>query len=143
MSQIALNKEDRRAAIIDMEKTILSLPQLSIEAKHYFAGGMYARELFMPKNSAFTGAIHTKEHFVNLIGDISVATDEGVVRYTGYCTFTGVAGSKRAVFLHEDTVWTTFHVTDKITVSECEEDLTVSTYEDFLQIVGGSKCLLV
>jgi len=76
-----------------MENTILTLPQVEAIPKHYIGGGMYARELFMPKDSYFTGKIHVKEHIVILCGDVTVATDEEVVRYTGYCAFVGKPGS--------------------------------------------------
>ncbi len=138
----AKNAEEQRLAILDMEQSLLSLPQIQMEAKHYIAGGMYARELFMPKGSAVTGKIHIKEHLVVLCGDVSVATDDGVERYTGYCTFVGAPGSKRALYMHEDTVWTAIHATDKLTVEECEANLVTNSYEEFLKIVGESQCLI-
>jgi len=143
MSAVAISKEDKRKAIYEMENSILALPQVKAVPKHYIGGGMYARELFMPEGSVFTGKIHVKEHIVILCGDVTVATDEEVVRYTGYCTFVGKPGSKRALYMHADTVWTAIHTTDKITVEECEESLVTNSYEEFLKIAGGDKCLLV
>jgi len=134
-------KEAQRKSILDMEKSLLHLPQIQLEPKHYIAGGMYARELFMPKGSAVTGKIHIKEHLVILCGDVSVATDDGVIRYTGYCTFVGAPGSKRALYMHEDTVWTAIHTTDKLTVEECESTLVTNSYEEFLKIAGDTLCL--
>lgn len=134
MNNIARTKEDQRQAILDMEQSLLILPQIKMEAKHYIGGGMYARELFMPKGSAVTGKIHIKEHLVILCGDVSVATDDGVERYTGYCTFVGKPGSKRALYMHEDTVWTAIHTTDKLTVEECEDTLVTNSYEHFLRL---------
>jgi hypothetical protein len=143
MNQLARIKEGRRDAIYAMEETILTFPQVKVEPRHYIGGGMYARELFMPKGSTFTGKIHIKEHIVILCGDVTVATDEDVVRYTGYCTFVGKPGSKRALYMHEDTVWTAIHTTDSMTVEQCEETLVTNSYEEFLRIAGGDKCLLV
>lgn len=136
------NKEDQRESILKMERSLKSLPQIKLEPKHYIAGGMYARELFMPKGAAVTGKIHIKEHLVILCGDVSVATDDGVTRYTGYCTFVGSPGSKRALYMHEDTVWTAIHTTDKVTVEDCESTLVTNSYEEFLQIAGDQKCLI-
>jgi hypothetical protein len=142
MNQVVVSTEEQRLAILSMEESLKSLPQIKMEAKHYIAGGMYARELFMPKGSAVTGKIHIKEHLVILCGDVSVATNDGVTRYTGYCTFVGSPGSKRALFMHEDTVWTAIHATDKLTVEECEETLVTNSYEEFLKIAGDPQCLI-
>lgn len=142
MNAVALTQEQMRENILAYEQRLLEFPQIKLEPKHYIGGGMYARELFMPKGSSCTGKIHIKEHIVVLCGDVSVATDDGVTRYTGYCTFVGSPGSKRALFMHEDTVWTAIHTTDKLTVEDCEQTLVTNTYEDFLRIAGEGQCLI-
>lgn len=141
LNSLSVIQEEQRQAILHMEQSLLSLPQIKMEAVHYFGGGMYARELFMPKGSTVTGKIHIKEHLVILCGDVSVATNDGVERYTGYCTFVGAQGSKRAFYMHEDTVLTAIHTTDKLTVEECETTLVTNSYEEFIKIAGESQCL--
>jgi len=62
-NQLALlgTVQDKRAAILEYERQLKEMPQILVEARHYIAGGMYARELFMPKSYSFTGKIHLKE----------------------------------------------------------------------------------
>ena len=57
--------------------------QIKIEPVHYFAHGLYAREIFIAKGTCLTGKIHLYGH-INIIskGDISVMTDEGIKRIT-------------------------------------------------------------
>lgn len=141
MSQVAKTKDHRRQDIRRAEESLLSLPQIKMEPKHYFAQGLYARELFMPAGTAVTGKIHIKEHLcIILYGDVSVATDDGVERLKGPCTFVGKPGSKRALYMHEDTLWTAIHATDETSVEDCERTLVTNDYNEFLKIAGGGPC---
>jgi hypothetical protein len=126
--------EDKRAAIVDFEKALLDLPQVTPEPKHYFVNGMYARELLMLKGWACTGAMHLKEHIVIIhYGDLLVTDNEGTKRL-GPGTYIGKAGTKRALYILEDTLWTAIHTTDKTTVEECEATLVTNSYEEFLKL---------
>lgn len=134
--------KNSREAIANFESALLELPQIKLEAKHYIGGGMYARELVMPKGSAVTGKIHIKEHICHIsYGDVTVRSDDGVVRLVGPCTFIGKPGSKRALYMHEDTMWTAFHVTNETTVEACEATLVTNSYEEFLKITEDLACL--
>lgn len=120
----------KRDAILALEKEVLSMPQIKLENKHYFAKGLYARELFMPKGSVVTGKIHLQEHLCIIsYGDVTVTTDNGTERFTGPCTFVGQPGSKRALLMHEDTLWTAIHSTNSKTVEEAEAELVTNDYE--------------
>lgn len=143
MSQVAKSKDRQRADILNMEQSLLSLPQIKMEPVHYFAKGLYARELFMPKGTAVTGKIHIKEHLCIIqYGDVSVATDDGVERIKGPCTFVGKPGSKRALFMHEDTLWIAIHSTEETTVEACEATLVTNDYDEFLRLTAEDKpCL--
>jgi hypothetical protein len=129
---------NQKQSIVDFERELLAMPQIKLEAKHYFAKGLYARELFMPKGSAVTGKIHIKEHICIIsYGDVTVADNEGTKRLVGPCTFVGRPGSKRALYMHEDTLWTAIHSTDLSSVEECEATLVTNDYEEFLRISEG------
>ena len=39
------------------------MPQVECPLKHYFAPGVYLREIFMPAGSVVIGKIHKTEHF--------------------------------------------------------------------------------
>lgn len=54
----------------------------------------------------------------------------GVERLTGTCTMVSPPGTKRALFAHEDTVWTTVHVTDETDLKKIEEVVIAESYAE-------------
>jgi len=143
MNDLDKTKEQRRAEILRAEQAILSLPQIDFNPVHYFAKGLVARELFMPKGAAVTGHIHVDEHIVVIpFGDVTVTTDDGTERYVGPCTFVGRPGSKRALLMHEDTLWIAINPSDATTREEAEAKVVVKTHEQFLILQEGRKCLI-
>lgn len=84
--------------------------QIEFSLKHTFTSGVYCREIFIPKGSVIVGKIHRHDHF-NFItkGDVTVLTKDGLQRIKGPCTMVSTAGTKRALYAHEDTIWTTIH----------------------------------
>lgn len=97
------------------EQEIRKLDVREFPLTHRFTPGMYSRQIFMPAGSLILTERHKTTHpFVVSQGDLSVWTAEaGVVRlrapYTGITT----PGTQRIIYIHEDTIWTTFHVTDE------------------------------
>lgn len=128
---------ERRTAIVSLEaamNTIGSLPPESCPVLHHFAPGAYAREMLLPKGMCVVGKIHKHAH-VNVIsqGCVTVFTEnEGVLTLVSPYTFVSTPGTKRAVFAHEDTVWTTVHVTDKTNLADVEAEVIATEFEDSL-----------
>ena len=106
-----------------LEEMILSGPQVDLNTKHALSGGMYARTIFIPAGTVLTGATHKTDHLNIVCGDISVSTDDGMRRMTGYHVITTKAGMKRAGFAHADTIWTTVCKTDNTDIEEIESEL--------------------
>jgi len=101
-----------------------------------FAPGCYIREVHMSKGCRVIGKIHTTEHFNILIkGKITVITAEGSEYMEAPHTFISKAGVQKVGFIHEDCIWQTVHVTDKLDVDEIEKEMIVATY-DQLEIDG-------
>ena len=99
--------------------------------KHTFAGGCYIRELFMPKSQLITTGIHKKEHcFFVTKGDVSVLTEEGIHRITAPYSGITQPGTKRIIYVHEDTIWTTVHRTDKDNVKDVLEEIIAKDFSD-------------
>lgn len=121
---------DRRDRIQAFENALMGMPQVELNVKHYFADGLYAREMFIPKGTMLTGALHLFEH-INVCsqGDISVYTEEGVKRVVAPATLVCPPGSKRIGYAHEDTIWTTFHATTAKTVEEAEATLVMANHD--------------
>lgn len=112
-----------RQQIDTLERLILQGEQVETPTKHYFAPGLYAREMFIPAGTVLTGAVHKVEHLSVFVGDITVWTDGGMKRLTGHHTFVSQPGAKRVGYAHADTWCTGFFPTNKTDVAELEAEL--------------------
>lgn len=124
-----------RDAIRRLEQEILECVQAEMPVEHFFATGLYARSLSIPKNCVLTGAIHKHEH-INILakGDITVVTDDGPVRVKAPCVMVSKPGTKRAGFAHEDCVWVTVHACEAKDVETAERLLVTNDYDEWLRI---------
>jgi hypothetical protein len=103
--------------------------------RHIFTPGLYARELTIPKGGVLTSEIHKWEHpFVVSQGCLTVYGD-GVDPVTIHAPYIGITmpGTRRIGFAHEDTIWTTFHVTEETDLVALETEL----YEDYVNPLLG------
>jgi hypothetical protein len=128
----AVATEERRQKLSQLETLMLQEEQVEIPVEHRFSGGIYAREITIPKGTLLTGRIHKFDHFdIMLSGDVTVSTDNGEVkRLTGLNIMEGKAGKKRAGFAHEDTHWITFHSVDERDPEEMYNFLTCGSFEE-------------
>jgi hypothetical protein len=120
--------------------------------KHTFVDGAYVREIFMPKGMALTSKIHKVTHpYFIMKGDVSVLTEGGVVRLKAPYSGITPAGTKRLLYIHEDTTWITVHVTKEKDLKKIEEEIIATNFKEvpedaiegevFRIIEGGTKCL--
>jgi hypothetical protein len=99
--------------------------------KHTIVGGLYIREIFMPKGQLISTGIHKKEHpYFILQGDVSVLTDQGIKRVKAPYHDITKPGTKRLIYIHEDTTWITVHATEKESVEEILEDILAKDFND-------------
>ena len=126
------DKLTNRANILRYEKFARTMPQIEIPVKHYIHGGMYVREITIPKDTIITGQIYKFDHFdIMISGDVTVSTDTGETkRFTGYNLFQGLNGKKRAGVAHEDTTWITVHPFSFGTGDEIQEYITASDFQE-------------
>lgn len=82
---------------------------VTIDASYEFADGLVARTIRIPFGTVLTGAAHKSEHLNLCNGDITVWTETGMRRLTGYHVITSRPGAKRVGLAHADTWWTTIH----------------------------------
>lgn len=83
---------------------------VELETWHYFADGLVARTIRIPAGTVLTGAAHKAEHLNIAHGDITVWTEAGMRRLTGYHVLPSLPGAKRVGYAHADTWWTTVHL---------------------------------
>lgn len=97
---------------------------------HQFADGIYKRTIFPPARAFVVGMIHRKSHFCFIEeGEVSVLTEDGPIHIKGPFGFRSPAGSKRVVYHHTDTIWTTYHATDETDVKRIEFEIIAPSYE--------------
>jgi hypothetical protein len=129
----AIVRDDTRlAAIYRLEDELHHLVPFECPLRHFFAEGVYLREMFIPAGVAIIGHVH-RFSCVNVIafGDIEIATEEGNRRVQGPTTFPSAAGTKRAGYALADTVWTTVHANPDNTrdIARLEERLIIPRVE--------------
>ena len=125
-----------RGKILDFEQVLSKFPGAKFgddccPLKHTFVDGAYIREIFMPKGTLLTSKIHKIRHpYFVMQGDCSVLTDSGVVRIKAPYHGITEPGTKRMLYMHEDTVWITVHVTNETDLEKIEEQIIAKSFDD-------------
>jgi len=128
---------DVREAVEQIEDAMQGMPPAFLPIKHYFANGMYAREMTMPAGTIVTGAIHKTTHFCILSqGRVRVMSEDGIDELVAPAIIISQPGTKRAIHALEDTVWTNIHATNETDLDKLVEELTESTVD---QLQGGDN----
>tara|TARA_R100001086_G_scaffold200856_1_gene117054 strand:+ start:2827 stop:3282 length:456 start_codon:yes stop_codon:yes gene_type:complete len=133
---------ERREKIVALEKEMLKLPQIEIPTEHYFAPGVYMRQVTIPKGATVTGKIHKTEH-MNILskGKLLVETEEGVKELTASTVIKSKPGAKRVGHALEESVWITVHPNPEniLEVEKLEDMLVVDTFDQFLEFTESRK----
>lgn len=133
-----------RDEVIDVvESIIANQPQIECPVTHRFTPNMYIREVFVPAGTILTSEIHKEEHpHVLSLGKITMWDGEGG-QITVSAPYSGItkANARRVVYVHEDCIFTTFHVTQATNVEDVEKDIFVE-YENTLIDEKAKKRLI-
>ena len=112
--------------------------------KQHIEGGLYTRELFMPKGSVIVSMIHKQQHPTFLLtGKVSYITDEGEIKTikAPYTIFTQI-GTQRVFYMHEDSDLCCVYKTDAKTFEEAEVDVYTDNYMELPQeLINKNKVL--
>ena len=100
-------------------------PAAEMPVTHMFTPGLYVREIFMPAGTLLTSKIHKTEHpFVILSGKVSVWVGDGEeTLFEGPYVGVTKPGTRRVLYIHEDTRWLTFHPTEETDLAVIEQQL--------------------
>jgi hypothetical protein len=98
-----------------------SVEQAKMPLKHYFQPGVYIREIFMPAGTYVIGKTHKTQHF-NIVqtGKLKMISPETLI---APCTFVSQAGVQKVLYIEEDTVWSTVHLTTETDLETLEREL--------------------
>lgn len=123
-----------REKVWQLEALIQQLPQCVIGIEHYFADGVYGREMRAPAGAVVTGKIH-KYSQINILsaGTMSVVLGDETREVSAPFTIVAPAGAKRAFFCHTDCVWTTILGTHEQDPDKIEAEFTTNSEQEFLE----------
>lgn len=142
MNELSKTHINRADNILRLMLEMMGWPAENIyepPVKHYFAPGMYAREMMIPKGSLIVGKVHKHSHLNTIsYGDICVATFEGVERHVGQKTLISPAGVQRVVRANENTLWTTYHLTNETDLDKIEDEI-IMPFEDYVEFLTMVK----
>ena len=90
---------------------MVDIPQVECPLLHFHPPGVFVRQITMPKGSLILSRMHHVEHAYTISkGSCRVWTaEDGVQDYVAPWTGITKPGTVRILFMHEDTVWTTYH----------------------------------
>lgn len=111
-------------AVRQLEAQMADLHQVDLQSQTLVHGRMAARAIFIPAGTLLTGVLTNIDNISVMVGDITVTTETGPVRLTGFHILPAAAGFKRAGIAHADTWWATMHHTDLTDIAEIEEEMT-------------------
>lgn len=122
-SMSSITAPDNRVQRLQTE--MAKLPQAQLETRHYFADGMYCREIPRPKHTVIVGKIHKREHFYMVIsGSVAVYQDSGEPKVLhAPAILISKPGTKRAVVALTDAVCCTVHRTENTDLDLIEAEL--------------------
>lgn len=101
------------------EQTAKELP-----LEHFICNKTYTRQITLPKDMLLTGKVHNFDHVSILSkGDVSVMTPDGINRIKAPATWISKAGTKRLIYVHEETIWSTIHHSEHTTVEDLQNEL--------------------
>ena len=128
-----------RNTVDAVEEEMRNSPNLvEIPVRHYFATGLYAREITVPRGTLAVGKIHKTQH-INVLskGEVTVLRHDGALRVSAPYTWVVEPGMKAMAYAHEETVWTSFCVnpTDERDMDQLEAALISPVYLDQLEAV--------
>ena len=112
------------------------MPQVECPLRHFFAKGLYIRELTIPAGVALTGAIHLVDCIsVMSQGKILVSDGEKAVCMTAPLTMFCAAGTKKAGYCLEEVIWVDSYPNpdDERDIDVLENRLMTNSHSDYLK----------
>ncbi len=134
-----------RSRITQFAQALMKMPGITLgdnahcPLKHSFVDGIYVREIFMPANTVCVGKIHKHEHPNFLMkGRVTVVTEDGGIKeLQAPLAMISPAGTQRAVYVHEDTIWITVHHNpgNETDLEKIEDFVIAKTYDELPDII--------
>ena len=128
-----------REKIEALKQAMLALPdevKLPFHNRHDFCPGLYARTIFMEAGSVVISKVHKTQHFFVCVQGSCTVVDSHGTRQLIEAPYLGVTmpGTERALHIHEDCIWTTFHVTDLTDPEEIGKQILADSLDDLEKV---------
>ena len=118
-----MNLPVTREAIFKLQDALSTLPQVEIETRHYWADGVYCREMVMPEGTVVIGKVHKREHFFMVTkGRIRLAGNGETRDVEAPAVIVAQPGSKRAIIALTDSACANIHRTFETDLEAIERE---------------------
>jgi hypothetical protein len=127
-----------REQVADIVRLMAKMPQTACPVVHRFAPGVYLREISMPADTIVIGKIHKTEHFNILMqGACLIVHDDGRrEELRAPMTFVSKAGVQKVLYILEDMIWQTVHVTPETDLVKLEAELIEPQPAEALEVLS-------
>lgn len=136
-SALAIREQKLKDKIDALQAFMLEQEQAETPVRNVFSGGVYARELFIPKGTLLIGKVHMTEHLnICLQGDLTFLTVDGPQRIKAPAMFSSPAGTKKLAYANEDSIWVNVHPDMGLDPETTVDAITVSTFAEYDHMVN-------
>jgi len=135
-----VSHSDITKGILEIEEGFKGIQEVMLgdcfPLKHTFVPGMCIREITMPAGVFVTSKIHKQEapYFI-LKGDVSVLTEQGIIRIKAGFHGVTTVGTKRLLYCHEETVWVAVFRTDSTDLKVIEEEVIAKSFDELYGVI--------
>ena len=141
-SALAIREQKLKDKIDALQEFMLEQPQAEIPIRNVFSGGVYAREIFIPKGTMLVGKVHMTEHLnICMQGDLTFLTVDGPQRIKAPAMFSAPAGTKKLAYANEDSIWVNVHPDMGLDPEVTVEAITVDTFAEYDRMVNKAHFL--
>ena len=131
------------AQLDEINKLILSCPQIELSTEHLFHGGMYARTIRLKPETVIMGSLLKLATVLIIHGDCSVLIGDQRVELTGYNVIPGCAGRKQFFWTHGPVEMTMIYPTALGTVEEAEDEVFAESDQLMSRRDGSGDTIVV
>jgi len=135
-----------KLSLKELENKLAQIEQIDIPLTHVFSGGVYLRQIEIPKGSIIIGKRHRHETCNMLLkGVLILYMGENVPtrRIEGPYLFTSPPLTKKMAYCEEDAIFLNIHPTKETDLKKIENEfiITENEYENNQIEDRGAKCL--
>lgn len=98
---------------------------------HDFSPGLYLRRILMPKDWFIIGKTHKTRHMnIILLGSAQVMIEGELKLIQAGDVFESGPGVKKVLYILEDMIWMTTHVTEETDIEKLEVEMVLTDEEE-------------